>query len=212
MSDLVTYPRMADIPGVTVSKTVVGRGPKAVGSGVLVIQDFETEMKKCKPGDVIESKSFKVMENFFFIRVIPNGSSEASVGHIGIFVVNMSDTGVVVSKFTLSDGEKTWNMEEEKDLKKKGSGQNSWGWNTHDACKAVLKDGALVIEGCVEGRRPGDRGRGDHHGGQDLDRQQLRHSAEVQQLCAGGHVQERYGRQRLFTGVRGRRYPLPKMV
>ena len=106
MSDLVTYPRMADIPGVTVSKTVVGRGPKAVGSGVLVIQDFETEMKKCKPGDVIESKSFKVMENFFFIRVIPNGSSEAHMGYVSVFIMNMSDNEVTVSKFTISHGKK----------------------------------------------------------------------------------------------------------
>ena len=68
---------MADVQDVSVSKTVLGRGPKAVGSGVLVIQDFQAEMNKWKPGDWMESKPFKVKGILFAILVWPNGYSEA---------------------------------------------------------------------------------------------------------------------------------------
>ena len=138
-------------------KTVLGRGPKAVGSGVLVIQDFETEMNKCKPGDVIESKLFKVKENFFTIRVYPNGYSEAHVGNVSLFVAKRNYKDVAVSKFTVSDGENTRNVED-KVFKENPVMDSSWGWNkwhTPDTCCVVLKDGALVVE--VEVTIIGDR-------------------------------------------------------
>ena len=141
-------PRMTEVQGVAVGKVVLGRGPKAVGSGVMVIQDFEREMGKCKPGDVIEATLFKVKENFFGIRVYPNGEREAHVGNVDVFVANMSDNVVTVSKCTVSDGEKTMNVEKESIFNGKGKGDN-WGrhsWQTHDTCKAVLKNGALVLE------------------------------------------------------------------
>ena len=84
-----------------------------MGSGVLVIQDFQTEMNKFKPGDVIQSKHFKVKDNLFAIRVYPNGSCEAKVGIVGLYVVgNFSDKEVNVSTYTISDGERTHIREE----------------------------------------------------------------------------------------------------
>ena len=46
---------MAEAEFGAVSRTVVGRAPRAVGRGELVIQDFQTEMDLCKPGDCIEA-------------------------------------------------------------------------------------------------------------------------------------------------------------
>ena len=83
-----------------------------MGSGVLVIQDFQTEMNKFKPGDVIQSKHFKVKDNLFAIRVYPNGSCEAKVGIVGLYVGNFSDKEVNVSTYTISDGERTHIREE----------------------------------------------------------------------------------------------------
>ena len=139
---------MADVQGVSVSKTVLGRGPKAVGSGVLVIQDFQAEMNKWKPGYVMESKPFKVKGISFTVAVWPNGYSEAEVGYVGVYVVNKSDKEVTVSKYSIYDGEKSEHGKEDRIFKNKGPG-SSWGflkWRTYDSCKAVLKDGALVVE------------------------------------------------------------------
>ena len=106
LSSCFTLPRMTEVQGVAVGKVVLGRGPKAVGNGVLVIQDFEREMNNCKPGDHVEATVFKVKENFFGIRVYPNGSSEAHMGYVSVFIMNMSDNEVTVSKFTISHGKK----------------------------------------------------------------------------------------------------------
>ena len=91
-------------------------------------------MNKCKPGDEILSKPFKMKENFF-IRVYPNGSFKAHMGHVGVFVVNLSNKEVMVSKFTISDGVMT-KVEEEKVFKENGSDQKNWDchkWHTYEA-------------------------------------------------------------------------------
>ena len=117
---------MAEVQVVSVSKTVVGRGPQAVGSAVLVIQDFEMEMRKCKPGQEILSKPFKVKENFFDIKVFPNGIREAGGGNVGVCIRNLSEKEVTVSEYTISDGEKTI-VEEETVFKEKGNSMDHWG-------------------------------------------------------------------------------------
>ena len=130
------------------SKTVLGRGPKAVGSGVLVINDFQAEMNKWKPGDAMESKPFKVKGILFAVAVWPNGYNEAQVGYVSIMVINKSDKEVTVCKYSIQDGEKSMNVEKDSIFKEKaqGTSRGFFKWHTHDACKAVLKDGALVVE------------------------------------------------------------------
>ena len=139
---------MAEVLGVSVSKTVLSRGPKAVGSGVLVIQDFEMEMKKSQAGEWLESKPFKVKEHWFAVHVYPNGRIEAQVGYLCIGVVYWSERKVTVCKITISDGEKTVHYEKDELFEENGiEGVFSWNeWETHDTCRTVLKDGALVVK------------------------------------------------------------------
>ena len=122
---------MPEIQGVSVSKTVLSRGPKAVGSGVLVIHDFETEMKKCLPGDMLESKPFKVKDHWFALHVYPNGRIDAQAGYICVGMSNRSERKVSVSKITISDGERTEHYENEELLEEEGL-DSAVGWNEWD--------------------------------------------------------------------------------
>ena len=46
-------------------------------------------------------RKFNVKENFFSIVVYPNGWSEAHMGSVSVFVANLSNKEVAVSKCTV---------------------------------------------------------------------------------------------------------------
>ena len=134
-----------------VSRTVVGRAPRAVGRGELVIQDFQTEMDVCKPGDNIESRPFKVKGNIFVIEVFPNGDREETRGTVVMGLRNWSDKEVTVNMYKVTIGEEIFEGEKNIVFKaNNGTGGNGtgrgWDWCTQEECKSVLKNGALVVE------------------------------------------------------------------
>ena len=112
---------MAEVEVVSVSRTVVGRGPRAVGRGELVIQDFQTEMDVCKQGDNIESKPFKVKENIFSILVYPNGYDEETNGKVCVMVGNGSNKEVTVDMYQVTIDEDTEEVVNNAVFKAKGS-------------------------------------------------------------------------------------------
>ena len=130
---------MAEQQEVTVSRTVVVMGPRARATAELVIKDFETVVKNSKPGEGIVSKPFKVKDNYISIQLYPHGKDEEHRGYIIVFMANARDQEVTVDWFKVAIGKKT-----RKGKKKFLQGEGRW--FNHDACKRVLKNGALIVE------------------------------------------------------------------
>ena len=72
--------------------TFMERNPKLEVEATFIVGDFEKEMKICKPGEKMESRSFLLGEIPFKIEVYPNEVNKAYRNHLSLFFTNESNT------------------------------------------------------------------------------------------------------------------------
>ena len=135
---------------VNVSETVVAREPSSVSTCKLVIRNFKTEMEKCKPGDKIESKQFKVKDNNFAVTVFPNGVKDEREGFIDLFVENRSNKEVTIDKLKVWSGVKPKERENlvfRKNWFVDKKSKRGWSkWFSHDVYKSLPMDEDFMVK------------------------------------------------------------------
>ena len=75
--------------------SVMKRSEPTEVSAKFVIEDFVREMKAAKPGECFKSNPFQAgANNAFRVVVYPNGCSEETKSHVGVYIENTMDTAL----------------------------------------------------------------------------------------------------------------------
>ena len=79
--------------------SVMKRSEPTEVSAKFVIEDFVREMKAAKPGECFKSNPFQAgANNAFRVVVYPNGCSEETKSHVGVYIENTMDAALEAKK------------------------------------------------------------------------------------------------------------------
>ena len=114
----------------------------------LVIKNFVQIMRGYKVGQRIVSDPFMVGDTPMIIEVYPNGGTEESKGHVGLYLDNNGDADISLKGVLLTDVAKL-----EFDYTETLAHGSSWGTEhflTHAACSEAYKDKDFVVTAKLE--------------------------------------------------------------